>query len=345
MNYYNEFDKKTANWLRDLIASNLIPNGVVDDRSIVDVTANDLKGFTQCHFFAGIAGWSLALDLAGWPRDRQIWTGSCPCQPFSAAGKGKGFSDERHLWPTFFNLIKQCEPDDLAGEQVASQAGLAWLDTVHADLESAGYAVGAIDTCSPSVGAPNVRQRLVWVAHSVRDRREQRGTGAGNRSIGWSSSPDGLADAHGERRDGEQIQLLPRRQVEAGDEAVGSGGNSRLADTVDQGSQGGLRGRSDAQRSAVDGHARRHSAVVNSWADPEWLYCRDGLYRPIERGLKPLVDGVSEKLVRKRDPLTPIEANETSIARVLRLKGYGNAINPVAVAAVIESYMEVIDHV
>jgi hypothetical protein len=28
---------------------------------------SDLRGFTQCHFFSGIGGWSRALRLAGWP--------------------------------------------------------------------------------------------------------------------------------------------------------------------------------------------------------------------------------------------------------------------------------------
>lgn len=35
--YYNEFDKKTAAWLRNLIAAGLIADGDLDDRSIADV--------------------------------------------------------------------------------------------------------------------------------------------------------------------------------------------------------------------------------------------------------------------------------------------------------------------
>lgn len=133
MNYYNEFDKKTAAWLRELINQGYLPKGDVDERSIVEVHGSDLTGYTQCHFFAGIGGWSYALQLAGWPADEPVWTGSCPCQPFSCAGKGKGTADERHLWPEFARLIAECKPPVVFGEQVASAAGRKWLGG-HEDL-------------------------------------------------------------------------------------------------------------------------------------------------------------------------------------------------------------------
>jgi DNA (cytosine-5)-methyltransferase 1 len=164
--YYNEFDPEAAQWLRDLIKAGLIAPGDVDERDIRDVCATDLVGYRQCHFFAGIGGWSLALRLAGWPDDRPVWTGSCPCQPFSAAGKGEGFADERHLWPAFFHLIEECRPVTLFGEQVASKDGLTWLDLVHADLEGTGYTVGATDLCAAGIGAPHIRQRIWFVADS-----------------------------------------------------------------------------------------------------------------------------------------------------------------------------------
>lgn len=116
--YYNENDPYAAAWLRNLIKAGLIAPGEVDERSIVEIKPSELVGFTQCHFFAGIGGWSYALRLAGWPDNRPIWTGSCPCQPFSAAGKGAGFADERHLWPAWFHLIEQCRPSVIFGEQV-----------------------------------------------------------------------------------------------------------------------------------------------------------------------------------------------------------------------------------
>ena len=174
--YYNEHDPFAAEWLKILIVSGLIAEGDVDSRSIEDVKPNDLAGYTQCHFFAGIGGWSHALRLAGWPDSRPVWTGSCPCQPFSAAGKGIGFADERHLWPAFDWLIANCRPVTIFGEQVASPAGLAWFDTVYTDLENTGYTLGASDLCAAGIGAPHIRQRLYFRADSL-DTGLQRLTG------------------------------------------------------------------------------------------------------------------------------------------------------------------------
>jgi len=174
MNYYNENDPKAAAWLRELIAGGCIPAGIVDERSITEISPDELSEYTQCHFFAGIGGWSLALELAGWPATRPVWTGSCPCQPFSSAGKQLAQADERHLWPAFFNLIRECRPERVFGEQVASAIGKGWLDGVSADLESEDYACGAAVLGAHSVGSPHLRQRLYWVADSAGGQRQQR---------------------------------------------------------------------------------------------------------------------------------------------------------------------------
>jgi len=162
--YYNEIDPKAAAWLKELIKSGHIAPGEVDERSIEDVTPRDLAGFVQCHFFAGIGVWSYALRRAGWPDDRQVWTGSCPCQPFSSAGKGGGLDDERHLWPAWHWLIEQCRPAIVFGEQVASKSAEPWVDLVQSDLETLDYAFGAIPFPAAGVGAPHIRDRLYWVA-------------------------------------------------------------------------------------------------------------------------------------------------------------------------------------
>jgi DNA (cytosine-5)-methyltransferase 1 len=183
--YYNENDSFAAQWLRNLILEGLIAPGHVDDRSIEEVRTDDLRGFTQCHFFAGLGGWSCALRLAGWPDDCPIWTGSCPCQPFSRAGKQQGASDERHLWPAFYRLIAECAPAVVFGEQIDGPLGREWISGIRLDLEAAGYAVGIAGLCAAGVQASHNRPRLYWVADADRERwypRHDEGARMGHRS-------------------------------------------------------------------------------------------------------------------------------------------------------------------
>ncbi|WP_083484517.1 DNA cytosine methyltransferase [Loktanella sp. 3ANDIMAR09] len=162
--YYNENDDFAASWLKSLISKGLIAPGDVDNRSIEDVAADDLKGYNQCHFFAGIGGWSYALRLAGWPDEKPVWTGSCPCQPFSQSGSGNAFDDDRHLFPVWQRLIEVCAPSIVFGEQSASPLGRSWFSGVRSEMESLGYAVGGADLCAAGVGSAHIRQRLYFVA-------------------------------------------------------------------------------------------------------------------------------------------------------------------------------------
>ena len=251
--YYNDFDRDCCKWLRKLIEWGLIPDGDVDERPIQEVQPGDLRGYTQCHFFAGLAGWSRALELAGWGSE-PVWSGSCPCQPYSSAGKRKGDSDERNLWPHFFRLVRECRPPTVFGEQVASadtvgkvsgklkeEGRPVWVDRVQADLEGAGYAFGFTVLGAHSVSAPHQRQRLYWVAGDGSQRladANSRGRGERRESQGlpevygrgadeWlptagTSSRDGLAHpgpAVGQRRAGERRPPLPH-PAEWGQEAV-----------------------------------------------------------------------------------------------------------------------------
>ena len=224
--YYNEHDPKAAAWLRELIKRGLIAPGDVDERSIEDIRPDELTKYIQLHFFAGIGVWSYALRKAGWPDDRPVWTGSCPCQPFSSAGKGAGFADERHLWPAWHWLIQQCEPSVVFGEQVASKDGLAWLDIVQTDLENTGYACGAVDLCAAGVGAPHIRQRLFFAAERLAD--------ASSTASRWDAGTVPRAQAEsGEKR------VEPWHQPD-GLEPDGSG--QRVADSVSAGRPEGLAG-------------------------------------------------------------------------------------------------------
>jgi DNA (cytosine-5)-methyltransferase 1 len=164
--YYNEHNRFAAAWLRELIEDGQIVPGDIDERDIQKIDAEELRDYTQVHLFAGIGGWSHALRLAGWPDDRPVWTGSCPCQPYSVAGKRQGKNDPRHLWPDMFRLIRQRRPVTVFGEQVVPAVSHGWLDGVFDDLENEGYTCGAAVLGAHSVGAPHMRQRLFWVANA-----------------------------------------------------------------------------------------------------------------------------------------------------------------------------------
>ena len=264
--YYNEHDPAACEWLRELIHRGLIPEGDIDERSIADVEPDDLGGYRQCHFFAGIGGWPLALRLAG-AQDLECWTGSCPCQPFSNAGQKRGTDDERHLWPVWERLIRERRPPVILGEQVEAAVAHGWLDLVSSGLEAEGYAVGSVVMGAHSVGAPHVRKRLYWVADSS----------------GW-----GVPRESGEGPRTQPPQLRQREQ--ARDVPRDCGALGVLGDA--HGGRQGLGG-----RDGPEGQAGQPSAVGDFWSECDWLPCRDEKARPTEPGTFPLVDGVSQRMV------------------------------------------------
>lgn len=318
--YYNEIDPFAAAWLRELIKKGHIADGDVDERSILDVNPDDLRGYIQCHFFAGIGVWSYALRQAGWPDDRPVWTGSCPCQPFSTAGKRAGFVDERHLWPAWHHLIRESAPATVFGEQAASKDGLAWLGLVQADLEEAGYANGAIDLCAAGVGAPHIRQRLWFVAKRMADaddegpqRRNTLQERATQLSSWERSMASGMADADSQRRDGLNASIRGEQDCDA--EIAWSSATGECGPRVNEERGDGL-----CASSSISAADRRTGPANGFWRDADWLFCRDGKWKPVEPGTFPLANGAA--------------------ARVGRVRGFGNAIVAPAAQAFIEAAME-----
>ncbi|HBQ5732707.1 TPA: DNA cytosine methyltransferase [Klebsiella pneumoniae subsp. pneumoniae] len=343
--YYNEIDPFAAQWLRNLIAAGHIAPGEVDERSIEDVTPDDLRGFTQCHFFAGIGGWSYALRLAGWPDNRPIWTGSCPCQPFSTTGKGAGFSDDRHLWPAFGWLIKQCRPQRIAGEQVAGGRADPWFDLVQNDVERMGYAFGLTPFPAAGVGSPNERERAYWVADADLQYESTARNEARTAEPVWSGEIIWLANSARERRDGVDPLLQrkePGRYSQSLPEITGNRSTDGLGNSNVTGLErlGGNESEAGWKREAgpttAAGVHLRPLEVNGFWRDADWLFCRDGKWRPVEPGTFPLVDGAAARMGR----VEPGVARVASSNRVGRLKGYGNAINAQAAAAFIRVYMD-----
>ncbi|MFK3706360.1 DNA cytosine methyltransferase [Klebsiella sp. NPDC088457] len=383
--YYNEIDPFAAQWLRNLIAAGHIARGEVDERSIEDVTPDDLRGFTQCHFFAGIGVWSHSLRLAGWPDDKPVWTGSCPCQPFSAAGKGDGFADERHLWPHFFHLISELRPQHVFGEQVAAGNANAWFDLVQTDLEGMGYAFGLVPFTSAGIGAPHIRERAYWVANANGVISDRRGDVRASGRYEYSNGGDDvwLADADHDRQQpncggGCGRQCAKERNHAGRRIEDGRMGNANVTRLERLGGNDGAAGRERQtgptaapgvhdwmahsernrcteggkntgwgdersrearmeQRAWRDGSCLRPLEVNGFWRDADWLFCRDGKWRPVEPGTFPLVDGAAARMGR----VEPGVARVASSNRVGRLKGYGNAINAQAAATFIRAYMGV----
>jgi len=319
MNYYNDNDPKACAWLRELIAAGEIAPGHVDERSILEIKPDDLDGFDQCHFFAGIGGWALALRWAGLEGVAGIWTGSCPCQPLSCAGQRKGHTDERHLWPAFHDLIAECRPATVFGEQVASKDGREWFAGVRLDLEDLGYACGCADLCAAGVGAPHRRQRLFWVADANMSGCDGWARGGKQPIRDEDLRPDAVADTG---HDGQQHET----ERQGGGNHDGRCAIGRMADSANGGQRGepdgtegrresgrdcglgnstggGCGKRGDAARPGRGGHADRAG-----WARCDILPCRDGKARRVEAGTFPLADGIP--------------------GRMGLLRGYGNAIVP-----------------
>lgn len=318
--YYNEFNPQAAAWLRELIKQKLIADGEVDERSIVDVEANDIRGFTQCHWFAGIGGWSYSLRLAGIPDDFPVWTASLPCQPFSCAGNQQGKNDDRHLFPHYLELVRQCKPSIQLGEQVEGAIKHGWLDDLYTAMEAEDYAVGSAILGAHSVNAPHIRQRLYWTAIS-----RLSNTKNGN---GWRESQCASSDSRESRHEF-------RGNGSCSD---GRMGNTKLhghnADTF--------------RRSIEQGQAESRMFKLEG-SSTDWIKCRDGKHRPIPKGIKPViptkpsvksvVDGLPKGMVHSGDNCNEINANETQEARKIRLHGYGNAICAPLAALFIESVL------
>lgn len=375
MNYYNEWDKGAAAWLRELIKAGLIPNGYVDDRSITDVRPSDLEGFTQCHFFCGIAGWPLALAIAGIPATVPLWTGSPPCQPFSVAGAGAGKRDSRHLAPAFLDLVAECRPQLIFGEQVAAAVTKdQWADSLLIELAEEGYASGFTVLPACSVGAPHKRDRLFFgavgnsscerhyrVNSLLRQGEAERGPGS-FLEIAWSGEAYELAHTNGEQRDGSKHIRQGRRP----EPANGSIGRS-LADANDTRPQ-----RRHRVSECADQQPARPQCVADSLEQPggqRWerreapapRHQHDGEtpnrsqseYGPAESGAHRFLEDAANPhhgfwsdadwLGCRDGKFRPVESGSFPLAhgipaRVGRLRGYGNAIVPQVAAEFIKAF-------
>ena len=379
MTLYNEIEPYAADWLRNLVASGHVAPGEVDARSIRELREGDVQQHVQAHFFAGIGVWSHALRSAGWPDARPVWTGSCPCQPFSSAGRRGGEADDRHLWPEWFRLIRECRPPVVLGEQVASPDGLRWLDLVSADLEGSGYAIGAADLCAAGVGAPHIRQRLYFVAVADGERLEgigvqlreggarraeheaRRGREAGSVAHPASGAGDGwIRGIPGEDLGRESARAPGQRDASQGSlgDVAHAGGDERgprrsgkahgsgseqstgLGDACIVGDPGSARGRGDAREvPRAESGSGREREPARSLAHEPEPASADGPTSGFWRDI--------EWLPCQDGRVRPVEPGTFPLAhgvanRVGKLRAYGNALCAPLATRFVEAVMQVI---
>ena len=236
-------------------------------------------------------------------------------------------------------------PPVLFGEQVASAAVFgksakrvggepewAWLDDLSDRLEAAHYAVGASDIPASVVGAPHIRQRTFFGAVRLAD--DERGAAERHgHEMGSAACPD---------QSGKEERERVRNDA-------GDGVNSeRLADTNGCGQPGqGIMGRSSdpapEKNRQVDrtvnagGLCARGGTDHGGWDDVDWLFCRDGKWRPVKSSVQRLADGLPGSVV-PCGAHSPLAQSTKEARRVMRLRGYGNAIVPQAAALFIKAF-------
>lgn len=297
----------------------------------------------------------LANDPARLVPDCDILTAGYPCQPFSVAGKQRGTEDDRHIWPFIGQIIAHKRPAYCVLENVYGHVALG-LDQVLADLEAQDYATRAFIVPACGVNAPHRRDRLWIIAHTNSygepdgTINEKQGCGklvgnaAHNGCIGWGKADgregqthqlqqqsgvwcepvrpsEDVADTDSARQQ-QSHQKVERRASEQPDSRSFQP-RKNVADTDNEGLQGRLSGRQDAQWQGEHGHAgcsgTAHRQPAKDWCAVESRICH-------------LVDGLPKGLDRfdgwEREP-ADIPRVATGVKdRVSRLKGLGNAIVP-----------------
>lgn len=223
-----------------------------------------------------------------------LLTAGFPCQPFSNAGRKRGSSDDRYLWPQTLAVIEAVKPDWIILENVPgilnmvfpdSEVGVASQSTlfgvendeicdystisggIERDLRQTGYETVwlVIPTCS--LGAPHRRDRVWIVANAT------------NNGCNWNDTRSNL----------ERWFTTDKEQSRSGRSSGNQGCDSHAADT----SGTGLEIRSGQHdRPGTIRQERETISQVNTipgwsenWYEVATRFCRvdDGLPRVMDR--------------------------------------------------------------
>ena len=190
-------------------------------------------------------------SLPNGPRTDLFGRAVARASPSAQPVQGGGVTDERHLWPTWFNLIRECRPDVIFGEQVEAAINHGWLDLVQADLEGEGYACGAVGLPAGGVGAPHIRQRLWFVADA--------------QSVGRSiqhTSHNGSANAPSNTFANANDSVADQRRSDIGELGIAQSAGRRTGGEYERGDEMGG-GSATAQRGTT-GHQLDRTDTIDS---------------------------------------------------------------------------------
>ena len=118
MGWNNIFQCEKDEWCRKVLAKNF-PN---------TKRFEDIKEFNAKEYYGTV----------------DVISGGFPCQPFSTAGRRKGETDDRYLWPEMLRIIGEVKPTFVVGENVAGLLSMEngkTLDKICLDLENEGYQI------------------------------------------------------------------------------------------------------------------------------------------------------------------------------------------------------------
>jgi len=293
-----------------------------------------------------------------------ILTGGFPCQPFSAAGKRKGKTDDRYLWPEMLRVIAECKPTWIIGENVAGLINMAQPDSqpemdceadidieenedcdsrgilggIIDDLENLGYEVQPFVIPACAVNAPHRRDRVWIVAYSVSRSSEISNSGTVDCENGETqkcrktdiqdSSAYRNCHAPDTARELSHGSREPRgRRGEFADKSCS------LADTSNQGLPGREWPGPHEQGQATHGStSERNHTWDEPWIEVATRLCRvdDGLPSELDEFGKISGESVAER-----------KKNKTSAGRVHRLKALGNAIVPQVAYEILKTITEI----